>query len=202
MGYTIPGLAKQVGVTPQTVRNWVSKGMIPSHIAPSGRTFFTDEDVNEILNKTRDDQTWAHYARSSGETDIQNQLDQLQDKYGTPKYTIKDAASGLNEKRKGLQKLLDLARDKKITDIAITTEDRLTRFGYEYITRYLTENGVHIHVLAGTTEKQPEAELIDDFMVLLASFSGRYYHLRSKENEKKFLKDIENQVKENNNDQN
>lgn len=203
MGYTIPGLAKQVGVTPQTVRNWVSKGMIPSHIAPSGRTFFTDEDVNEILNKTQNTHTWAHYARSScgNKTAIQNQLDQLQDKYGTPKYTIKDTVSGLNEKRKGLQRLLDLARDKKITDIAITTEDRLTRFGYEYITRYLTENGVHIHVLTGTTEKQPEAELIDDFMALLASFSGRYYHLRSNKNEKRFLKDIENQVNENNNDQ-
>ena len=114
MGYTIPGLAKQVGVTPQTVRNWVSKGMIPSHIAPSGRTFFTDEDVNEILNKTQNTQTWAHYARSScgSKTVIQNQLDQLQDTYGTPKYTIKDTASGLNEKRKGLKKLLDLERQE------------------------------------------------------------------------------------------
>ena len=105
------------------------------------------------------------------------------------------------EHRKGLKKLLDLARDKKITDIAITTEDRLTRFGYEYITRYLTENGVHMHVLIGTTERQPEAELIDDFMALLASFSGRYYHLRNNDNEKRFLKDIENRIKENNNDQ-
>ena len=204
MGYTIPGLAKQIGVTPQTIRNWVNKDMIPSHIAPSGRTFFTDEDVTQIINKKQNIRVWAHYARSScgSKTALQNQLNQLEEKYGTPEYTIKDSASGLNEKRKGLQKILDLARDKKITDIAITTEDRLTRFGYEYLNRYLTENGVNIHILTGTTEKQPEAELIDDFMALLASFSGRYYHLRSNKNEKKFLKDIENQVKDHNNAEN
>ena len=204
MGYTIPGLAKQIGVTPQTIRNWVNKDMIPSHIAPSGRTFFTDEDVTQIINKKQNIRIWAHYARSScgSKTALQNQLDQLEEKYGIPEYTIKDSASGLNEKRKGLQKILDLARDKKITDIAITTEDRLTRFGYEYLNRYLTENGVKIHILTGTTEKQPEAELIDDFMALLALFSGRYYHLRSNKNEKKFLKDIENQVKDHNNAEN
>lgn len=204
MGYTIPGLAKQIGVTPQTIRNWVNKDMIPSHIAPSGRTFFTDEDVTQIINKKQNTRIWAHYARSScgSKTALQNQLNQLEEKYGTPEYTIKDSASGLNEKRKGLQKILDLARDKKITDIAITTEDRLTRFGYEYLKRYLTENGVNIHILTGTTEKQPEAELIDDFMTLLASFSGRYYHLRNNKNEKKFLKDIENQVKDNRNVEN
>lgn len=197
MGYSVRELSEAMGVTPQTIHKWLKAGKIPSHKTPTGRSFFTDEDYTTIVQPTRK-QSWAHYARSScgSKTALNNQLSTLEKTYGTPTHTIKDSASGLNENRKGLQKLLDLAKNHEITDIAITSEDRLTRFGYEYLKRYLEDNNVTIHVHGEKSEKAPEQELIDDFMALLASFSGRYYHLRSKENEKKFMEDVTKRVRD------
>lgn len=196
MGYTVKGLAEKMGVTPQTVRLWVHSGKVPYHVGPNNRTFFTDEDVKQIIKEPNKHETiWAYYARSScgNQTAINNQIELLKNAYGnTPTYIINDKASGLNENRKGLNKILDLAHTNQITDIAITTQDRLTRFGYKYIQKYLTDNNVKIHILQGTTEKQPEQELIDDFMALLASFSGRYYHLRNTENQQKLLQQAQN----------
>lgn len=192
MGMTVKKLAQEIGVTDQTIRNWVKSGKIPYHVAPSNRAYFTDDDLKRIIKKGNQNKTWAYYARSScgSNTALDNQIKLLTNTYGTNAIIIKDKGSGLNEKRKGLNKLLNLTKTEQITDIAITTQDRLTRFGYEYLKRYCTDHNVRIHVLNGPTEQQPEQELINDFMALLASFSGRYYHLRNTENKQKFLKEV------------
>ena len=201
MGLSVSGLADLIGVQGQTVRVWVRKGKVPYHRSPTNRVFFTDDDIQAILNQhNTHPTTWAYYARSScgSTTALNNQIRQLKDEYGdTPEYIITDRASGLNENRKGLHQLLELAHQHQITDIAITSQDRLTRFGYTYLEKYLLDNGITIHCLEGQTEKQPEEELIDDFMALLASFSGRYYHLRSTKNQQRFIKEAENRTKQN-----
>jgi len=46
---------------------------------------------------------------------------------------VTDIGSGLNTDRWGLKKVLSLAKEREISDIAVATEDRLTRFGIEYI---------------------------------------------------------------------
>ena len=61
--------------------------------------------------------------------------------------TLSDVGSGLNDKRKGLHKLMKLAKEKEITDVAIRYKDRLTRFGYGYLEEYFNSHGATIHVL-------------------------------------------------------
>ncbi len=61
--------------------------------------------------------------------------------------TCSDVGSGLNDKRKGLLKLMDLAKKGEITDVAIRYRDRLTRFGYGYLEEYFKSHNVTIHVL-------------------------------------------------------
>ena len=199
MGATTRGLADMLGVTPQTIRLWIRTNRVPYHTGPTGRAFFTDEDLAKIIKEhNNENQSWVHYARSScgSAESLKNQLELLKQEYGEPQYPIQDRGSGLNENRKGLNRILDMAKAGQITDLAITTQDRLTRFGYHYLKRYLEDNGVVIHVLQGTTEKHPEQELLDDFMALLASFSGRYYHLRSKANKMKFIKQVQNKAQQ------
>lgn len=204
MGLSVSGLAEMMGVQGQTVRVWVRKGKVPYHRSPSNRVFFTDDDIQAILNQHNTHPTaWAYYARSScgSTTALNNQIQQLKNAYGNaPEHIITDRASGLNENRKGLHQLLELAKQHQITDIAITTQDRLTRFGYTYLEKYLEDNDITIHCLEGQTEKQPEEELIDDFMALLASFSGRYYHLRSTKNQQRFIKEAESRTKQSQDD--
>ena len=197
MGATTKGLAEMLGVTTQTVRLWIRNDRVSYHTGPSGRAFFTDDDISKIIREQSDDiEIWAHYARSScGSADaLNNQLDLLAKEYGEPQFAIRDRGSGLNEKRTGLNRILDMARCGKITDLAVTSQDRITRFGFHYIKRYLDDYGVTVHILHGASEKHPEQELIDDFMALLASFSGRYYHLRNKANQLKFIEQIQRET--------
>jgi len=190
-------IAKLLGVTRQTVRKYVSENKIPYHRTISGQLCWTEADVEEIKNKmgfvsdadTNKEKIYAFYARSSSgsKTAIESQLNLLKLSYSEAKFIIKDSGSGLNEHRKGLMKLMTLAENREITDIVITNPDRLSRFGNHYLTKYFELNGVKITSLNSKEEKSMEQELIDDFMALLASFSGRFYGIRRKENQKKLL---------------
>ena len=193
--------AQLLGVTPQTIRKYVKNNKIPYHTSPGGHLYFTQQDITNILGETPPTKTttWAYYIRSSsGSKNIkQSQEKSLQLAYPQPKYTIQDNASGLNENRKGLKRLYALAEEGKITDIAITHKDRLTRFGYSYLEKYFKHLGITIHVLNQKQKNDnhnPASELIDDFMALLASFAGRYYRMRSKENQHKLLKQAQEKL--------
>lgn len=193
----ISKMAELLCVTPQTVRKWAKQEQIAYHKTPGGMLYFTEDDINKNIGytpkpDTPPQETWWYYVRSSsGSNEIkQAQIQQLQRAYPQPDKIIQDNASGLNEKRSGLKRLFNAAEKHEYTDLAITTRDRLTRFGYYYIERYLEQNGIIIHVLneQDPRVKQPEQELMDDFMALIASFSGRFYRLRSVENQKRLLK--------------
>ena len=58
-------------------------------------------------------------------------------------------------------------------------EDRLTRFGQEYLQRLFASFGVTLTVLEPGAEKTPEQELTEDLLALIASFSGRLYWMCS-----------------------
>ncbi|APE08025.1 hypothetical protein BO226_01295 [Rhodococcus sp. 2G] len=58
-----------------------------------------------------------------------------------------------------------------------------------WIERYLSVVGVTVEVLREQGEISLAEELMDDFMALLASFSGRFYRLRSKQNQRRLLDD-------------
>ncbi|MEM2413195.1 MAG: recombinase family protein, partial [Sulfolobales archaeon] len=55
--------------------------------------------------------------------------------------------SGLNEKRSGLQKLLDMAVKHEISVVVVEFRDRLTRFGFEYLARFFESHGVRVEVV-------------------------------------------------------
>lgn len=197
-------MARLLGVTPQTIRKYARQGQIPHHTTPGGELYFTEQDIKETLGEhpTPEEHTWAYYIRSSSgnKTIKHSQLEQLQQKYPQAEHVIQDNASGLNENRSGLKKLYKLAEKRAITDIAITNKDRLTRFGFTYLERYFNSQGVEIHVLnAKKDATNPASELIDDFMALLASFAGRYYRMRSRENQHKLLDQARTRLEEKDN---
>ena len=94
--------------------------------------------------------------------------------------TITDVASGLSDRRTGLLRLMGLAREDRVTDLAITYKDRLTRFGFGYLEQFFTGYGVRIHIVDGQEDKKSlQQELVDDLISIVTSFSGKLYGLRS-----------------------
>jgi predicted site-specific integrase-resolvase len=59
--------------------------------------------------------------------------------------------------------------------------------GVAWIERYLSVCGVSVEALHDRGDTSLLEELMDDFMALLASFSGRIYQLRSKHNQRRLL---------------
>ena len=88
---------------------------------------------------------------------------------------LSDIGSGLKASRRQLQRPLKLVCEDKVGEVAITYEDRLTRFGQEYLATLFACFGVTLTVLEPGEEKTPEQELTDDLLALIASFSERLY---------------------------
>ena len=84
----------------------------------------------------------------------------------------------------------------EVSRIFITYEDRLTRFGFEYLKTMCEMHGTEIIVVKDTgAKKYIEQELIEDIMSLKASFSSKHYLEKVKEDLPKPDFDIENIMK-------
>jgi putative resolvase len=190
--------ADYLGVVDSTLRRYVMEGKItPVAKTPGGMKLYLRESLDALLGvkPVPDAPVAVFYVRVSGHTNtVDGQVKKLESAYGTPSKVYKDIASGLREGRPGLIKLLDDAEDHKYARICITAKDRLTRFGFSYLERLLSAYGVTITVLDDTAEKTPHEELMQDFMSLLASFSGKFYKLRSIKHEKMLLNDASKEL--------
>ena len=93
----------------------------------------------------------------------------------------------MRESRAGLNRLLNDAAERRFTVVRVVWRDRLARFGVGWIERYLSVCGVSVEALHDRGDKSLLEELMDDFMALLASFSGRFYQLRSRRNQRRLL---------------
>ncbi len=182
-GYKIGEASRILGVHPNTLRKWEKEGKIKAIRIGRDRVFL-EEEIMRLLGKERDNAV-AIYARVSSRDqseDLERQLEYLRQKLPTTYdkvYEIKDIGSGLNGKRKGLLKLIELARAKKIRAIYVTYPDRLTRFGYEAFKEFFRALGVEVIEVNGKKFKEPQEELVEDLITFITSFAGKLYGLRS-----------------------
>lgn len=190
-------VAKQLRVSPSTVRKYANEGRLKHELNPAGQRVFSQSDVDEFLGIDKTPKR-VFYVRSSNDNKalMQSQIDELTLAYGVPIRVYSDSGSGLNENRVGLSRLLRDAGEGKFTQVCITYEDRLTRFGLSFIKQLLAKDKVEILVIHDKVKYSIEKELMQDFMNLLASFSGKFYRLRSKESQYKLLDEAKNELKD------
>ena len=222
---SITYLKKRFGIVPQTIRNYVKQGKLKAIKSANNRYYFEEAEINRferefILNNQYDQYdnsllvkkanavkmnsvgNWCFYLRSSegNKVLLQNQETNLRNHYPEPKFVIKDSASGLNENRNGLRKMINKIKNGEITDVAVTQADRLSRFGNTYLIELFEAYNVKLHVLFDEkslekdTKHDLQQELMKDFMSLIASFSGRFYRLRSLGNKVKLLDEAKNKI--------
>ncbi len=160
--------AKQNGISYQTAFRWFKNGKMPCKVEqmPTGTII-----VHENLDNSNDKQTNVYvYTRVStyerkdclvGQSErcveFANANGLAVDK------TIKEIASGMNDKRKKLMKMLA----DKPTHIIIEHKDRLTRFGFNYIEQLLSQQGCEIIVL--NKDENDEVDLMKDLVSIITS---------------------------------
>lgn len=194
--------ARILNLSPGTVRNWCKQGKLEYSLSVSGQKVFDREYIYNLARETQGLEPITvkpviFYARSSDDNDvtINTQIEKLTQSFGKPDKVYKDKASGLNDSRRGLRGLLNYCK-KNPSHVYITNKDRITRFGYSYLEELLESYGSTLTVLDSDETKEPMEVLMQDFMSLFASFTGKFYRVRGYEQQKKFLKDIDNTIKE------
>ena len=181
----ISSAAHELGLHPITVRRWIKAGRIQA--VPMGREVrIPRTEVDRLVGKI-DGRLLVLYGRVSGhgqKDDLDIQIQRLEswaetERKGVERLVLCEIGSGLKASRRQLQRLLKLVCEDKVGEVAITSEDRLTRFGQEYLETLFACFDVTLTVLEPGEEKTPEQELTDDLLALIASFSGRLYGMRS-----------------------
>lgn len=188
-----------LNVSKITLQRWDNSGKLKAVRTSGGHRRYKLSDLekfigeNNIEENKNEDVIVATYARCSSSDqkqhgDIDRQSQRLSEYCAKKKYKveyiIKDMGSGLNDKRKGFIKLCNLVVNGKINKVVIEHKDRLTRFQYNLIEFFFNSYGVEIELL-DKKEYTEQEELVNDMMMLIASFSGRLYLARAKENAKK-----------------
>jgi putative resolvase len=191
--FRVGAAAHELGLHPMTVRRWIKAGRI--QVVQVGREVRIPRSELERIVGTVDGRLLVLYGRVSGrgqQDDLDTQLERLQawakaERNGMETLVLSDIGSGLKAGRRELQRLLKLVCEDKVAEIAITSEDRLTSFGQEFLETLFYCFGVKLTVLDPGEENTPEQELTADLLALLASFSGRLYGMHSQK-QKELLK--------------
>lgn len=204
---------KFLNVSKSTLHRWDKCGKLKTLKTAGGHRRYLRSDLEKFIgieilnNKKSSNHIVAIYSRCStadqkthGDLDRQSQrLTEycVKHKY-TIEYIIKDIGSGLNDKRVGFVKLCDLAISKKINRVIVENVDRLTRFQFNLIEKFFNSYDVEIEI-TNKKELSEDEELVNDLMMLMASFTGRVYSKRAQENRKKRKIELENKKVNNGN---
>jgi excisionase family DNA binding protein len=135
--------ARELGLHPITVRRWIKAGRIAA--IQVGREVRIPRTEIEKIVGSLDGRLLVLYGRVSGhgqKADLDTPLERLQDwassaRPGKQTLVLSEIGSGLKARRRNLQRLLKLVVEDKVAEIAITSDDRLTRFGQEYLSCFL-----------------------------------------------------------------
>ena len=96
---------------------------------------------------------------------------------------IEDLGSGLNFKKKGLNKLIGMIIRKEIDTLYLTHKDRLLRFGSELIVSIAAQFGTKV-IFIYQKEESFETTLAKDVLEIITVFSAKLYGSRSHKNKK------------------
>jgi excisionase family DNA binding protein len=179
--------AKLLGVSRVTVIKWIKKGMIIAY-SVHGKWRIPYSEVERVLRGVQRVRRVAIYARVSSNTrrdDLERQVESLKlwvsKNFPSAEYVVvTDIASGLNEDRRGLRKLIEMAKGREIQAVVVAYRDRLTRFGFEYLKTLFNAFGVDVYVALQEEPKDFIQELVEDFVEIVTSFTSRIYGKKSK----------------------
>ena len=164
--------ARKNSISYQTAWHHFKNGLIPNaRQLPSGTVV-----VDEIKESTKPEYTviYARVSLSENRSNLETQAERLSQyctsKGWTVSEVVKECASGLNDSRPKLSKILT---DRKATRIVVEHKDRLTRFGFNYIKLLLNDCEIVV-----VNECETDQDLFEDFVSLVTSFCARIYGKR------------------------
>ncbi len=177
-----------LGVSVVTLRRWNKLGKLNSFRTFGNHRRFNLNDILDIINPSKN-KLHVAYARVSShdqKKDLDTQIKRLElfIEKNEHKMLISDLGSGLNYKKNGLKKLINLITSSQINTLYLTHKDRLLRFGSELIFSLCNTFGTKVVIVDAVISSTFEQELAQDVIELMTVFSAKLYGKRSHKNKK------------------
>lgn len=175
--------AAMIGSTPATLRKWEASGeLLPARKTKGGTRYYA---VSDLLALGDSDAPTVGYARVSShdqKEDLTRQsalLEAFCAAKGWRFEIISDLGSGMNYRKKGLKRLLEMILRRQMQRLVLTHKDRLLRFGAELVFALCEIQGIEIVIINKGQEPSFEEELAQDVLEIITVFSARLYGVRS-----------------------
>jgi len=139
--------------------------------------YITDNKI--IIDKTvKNKICYCRVSSKKQNNDLERQINLMQLNY--PNYEIiSDIGSGLNFKRKGLEKIIDMAIKGEIEEVVITYKDRLARFGYDLIEMILNKySNAKIIIVNQDKYQTADEELVKDIISIMNVYVAKINGMR------------------------
>ncbi len=183
--------AEELGVSIRTLIRWDEAGKLRTVRTVGNQRRIPIEEISR-LRRLGEGLAGAErcvlYARVSSVRQVQDgnlsrQTERLKEAASERGYqvvqVITEQASSLNERRKGMKRLLTLVGQRAIDVVLIEYPDRLVRFGFGYLEETFSWQGVRLEVLDAPKQLEPTAELVQDLLTIVTVFAGRLYGHRA-----------------------
>lgn len=194
----ISQVSKLLNVSTKVLRQWDDSKKLCAIRTPGNQRMYRESDIYKFIGKEKaeeiKEESVALYSRvSSAEQKTKGDLDRQNTRltlYAAKKkykvnYIFTEVGSGMNDSRAKLHQVMKLATEGKITRVLVEHRDRLIRFNFNILKLFFESHGVEVEYVEETLPKTYKAELIEDMLSLMSSFSAKIYGKRSADRRKK-----------------
>jgi putative resolvase len=195
--------AKQLSVSDQTIRNYCSDGELDFMVTAGGHRRISVASLRRYLGldeTPQEERRNAIYCRCSTSSqtkdgNLERQKERLLEYCETELngrenvLVIAETGSGLNENRKGYQRLIELVLAGKLERIVVEHRDRIARFGTTTFALLCERMNVELVVTESKVDVSDEEEMAFDLMSLVTVYSARIHGRRGGEESRMVLTD-------------
>ena len=180
--------ARLLGTTPRTMRQWEETGeLLPARKTRGGTRYYAVSDLLTVGNEAAPTVCYARVSSHDQKADLERQHAVLEGycaAKGWRSEVIRDLGSGMNYRKKGLQRLLEIILRRQTKRLVLTHKDRLLRFGAELVFALCEMQSIEIVIIHKGERPSFEQELAQDVLEIITVFSARLYGSRSHKHKK------------------
>lgn len=189
--------AEALGVSVDTLRRWERAGKLSGERTPGGHRRYDLAKLRaERFRAVPEDElrtiACARVSSHDQKADLERQKQVLElycARQGRTFEVVSDLGSGMNDRKKGLKKLLDAIVEGSVGRLVITHKDRLLRFGAELVFAVCEAKRVEVVILNRGEDTSFEEDLARDVLETVTVFWVRLYGSRSHRN-RTLLQDV------------
>ena len=184
--------ASELGISVKAVHRWDEAGKLHTECTAGNQRRIPIEEIARLRRLGKGEQgaercvLYARVSRVRQEQDgnLARQTERLKEAASARGYevvaAISEQASSLNEKRKGVKKLLALIKEQAVDVVLIEYPDRLVCFGFSYLEEVFSWKGMRWEVLDLPKQQELTEVLVPGLLTIVSVFAGRLYGHRAK----------------------